>query len=477
MKLFRKIYLRVMSAILLFAVAILGYMLWETERQNLQDACRYEEERIWNGLSAIRERVQGYGIYGENAAVRNALVMEAFRDIFGTQGALTRDGEELFNISPYDFELDRLKVMRQKSGMEKREILISRPQTIEGKKLILFFQEKALFDSEYSLVIYFDITEIYLRTRNLFLKGLGFTIFLLTAVGFWIYMGIYQIVEPLDALNQAAGQIAEGEYKSRILVSRRKGSSRYLQTDEIVEVAENFNKMAGKVEEHIEKLAEVNEKQRQLLGSLAHEIKTPMTAIIGHADMLLTIRLKEEKRTDALLFILNEGKRLSRLSEKMLELAGLYGQQGTGLKVRETDIRELFDMLRSRLSVLLEEKRIRLSTNIEPINLKKWMDADFMMSLLINLVDNACKASKAGGSIFLYADETGITVEDFGKGIPKQEVGRVTEAFYMVDKSRAKRGGGAGLGLALCQQIAKIHGAKMLIESAEGKGTKVSVLW
>ena len=111
--------------------------------------------------------------------------------------------------------------------------------------------------------------------------------------------------------------------------------------------------MAEKVEEHMEKLAEVNEKQRQLLGSLAHEIKTPITAIIGHADMLLTVRLNEDKRTNALLFILNEGKRLSSLSEKMLKLAGLYGEQKERIEKRETDIGKLFDNLKIQISVLL----------------------------------------------------------------------------------------------------------------------------
>lgn len=477
MKLFRKIYLRVLCCILLFAVTILGYMLWETKQQNLQDACRYEEEQIWNGLSAIWERVQKYDIYEENDAVRNALVMDAFRDIFEAQGVLTRNGEELFNSSPYEFDQDRLSEMRVRTGLEKGDILISRPQVVEGKKLVLFYQEKALFDTDYSLVIYLDVTEIYLRTRNLFLKGLGFTVFLLAGVGFWIYRSIYRIVEPFDALNRAAVQIARGEYKSRIRVSRKKGRDGVLQTDEIAQMAENFNKMAEKVEEHMEKLAEGNEKQRQLLGSLAHEIKTPMTAIIGHADLLLTIRLKEEKRTEALLFILNEGKRLSRLSEKMLKLAGLYGEQRAELKMQETDISELFGILKRQLAVLLEESKISLCTAVTPKNLKKRMDEDLMLSLLINLVENACKASEAGSSIRLSADKAGITVEDFGKGIPEQEVDRVTEAFYRVDQSRTNKGGGAGLGLALCRQIVDLHGAKMRIQSVEGKGTKVSVLW
>lgn len=477
MKLFRKIYLRVLSGILLVAVTISGYMLWETKKQNLQDACQYQEERIWDGQSVIRERLQRYGIGEGNETVKNAVIIKEFRELFGTQGILARNGEEVFNLSPYDFDQKSLKKWRTESGLKTGDIFISAPQTVEGKNLIVFYQEKAGFDADYSVVVYLDVTEIYLRTQSLLLKGFGFTLVLLVIVGFGIYGSIYRVIEPLNALNRAAAQIAEGEYESRVPVKGKCGSDTHFQMDEIGEVAENFNRMAEKVEEHMGKLEEINEKQRQLLGNLAHEIKTPITAIIGHADMLLTIRLREEKRMEALMFIFNEGKRLSRLSEKMLKLAGLYGGQSAGLEMRETDIGELFDRLIEQTSVLMKENQLYLHTNITPQNLKKRMDEDFMLSLLVNLVDNACRASEAGSRIIVSADESGFTVEDFGKGIPTQEIDRVTEAFYMVDKSRTRKAGGAGLGLALCQQIAKIHGGKLIIQSSEGKGTKVSILW
>ena len=90
MRLFRKIYFRVLSGILLFAVTVPGYLLWETEKQSLQDACQYEEERIWNGLLAIQERVQRYGVGLDNDTVRNAVIIKEFRDIFETQGVLLR---------------------------------------------------------------------------------------------------------------------------------------------------------------------------------------------------------------------------------------------------------------------------------------------------------------------------------------------------------------------------------------------------
>ncbi len=477
MRLFGKVYVRVLAGILLVAAAIPGYLLWETEKQSLQDACQYEEERIWNGMSVIRERVQRYDMGLDGDFVKNAVIMKEFRDIFGTQGALLWNGEEVCNLSAYEFAPDVLKEMRETSGLGQRDIFRSKPQTAEGRKLVLFYQETAGFEGAYSVVIYLDVTDIFIRTRNLLLRGLGFTVFLLAVVGIWIYRSIYRVMEPLGALNRAAAQIAEGEYQIRVPTKRVPAirKNRRLQTDEIEEVAENFNRMAEKVEKHVKNLAELNRKQQQLLGSLAHEIKTPITAIIGNADMLLTIRLREEKRTDALLFILNEGKRLSSLSEKMLKLAGLYGEQKAGIEIREIDIGKLFDRLKSQVSVWLKEGGMLLYMKVTPKGLKKWVDEDLILSLLANLVENAGKASKPGGSIIVSVDETGFTVEDFGTGIPKQEIGRVTEAFYMVDKSRSRRSGGAGLGLALCRQIAQVHGGTLLIESEEGKGTKVSV--
>ena len=105
------------------------------------------------------------------------------------------------------------------------------------------------------------------------------------------------------------------------------------------------------------------------------------------------------------------------------------------------------------------------------------LDRDLFESLLINLIDNAVKAGKEGDSILLEATEGGISVTDHGKGIPEEEISRVTEAFYMVDKSRSKKAGGIGLGLALCSQIAALHHGRLHIESKVGQGTRVSILF
>lgn len=140
-------------------------------------------------------------------------------------------------------------------------------------------------------------------------------------------------------------------------------------------------------------------------------------------------------------------------------------------------MRKIFEQLNALMSFRLEEKQIKLNRTCLPETLEKQADEDLLLSLLWNLVDNAYKASETGSNIEIAADEQKISVQDFGKGIPAGEIAHVTKAFYMVDKSRSKKAGGIGLGLSLCCQIAEIHGWKIHIESKEGEGTSVSVLW
>ena len=106
-------------------------------------------------------------------------------------------------------------------------------------------------------------------------------------------------------------------------------------------------------------------------------------------------------------------------------------------------------------------------------NRTKILDADLMTSFLINLINNGIMASEEGGVIYLGADESALWVRDEGCGIPREEIFNIRKAFYRVDKSRSRKSGNMGLGLALCEQIAAAHGKTMQIESKLGEGTKV----
>ncbi len=121
----------------------------------------------------------------------------------------------------------------------------------------------------------------------------------------------------------------------------------------------------------------------------------------------------------------------------------------------------------------LEEKGIHLVWEGEWKGKALRVDADLMASFLINLVNNSVMASEEGSCIYLGVDEHTLWVRDEGCGIPPKEVDKVRKAFYRVDKSRSRKSGNMGLGLALCDQIAAVHQGRMEIQSETGKGTKV----
>lgn len=477
MKLFKKIFLQVFIGCLLLSQMPLLYFLYESQRQSLKDTIEYEDKNFSSSCSGFQTNLSKKCARETEGKVWNLAAVNEFRDIFGSNGALYQGGEELFNSSPYEFDLEGIQNKEEenyrnlKLGVDiQNSGVVS--QTVNGRKLLIFHGTQDVMrytfpDGKYEIVYYKDVTDIYTRTESLFLRGLCFTIVLLAVIGVVLFLGIYRSFRPLQELRVAAAAIAGGDYESRVPIRGK---------DEIGELAANFNQMAGKVEEHVMQLSDTNEMQRRLIGSLAHELKTPMTAIIGYSDTLLTVELSEKRRIQALNYIRSEGKRLSRLAAKMMELTGLY-ESGDSVSMKETNVSDFFRRLSDLIAYRLKEKNIRLETACSPKCLTLLMDEDLMMSLMMNLVDNAFKASREKGVIQVSADERGIFVTDHGKGIPAADIARVTDAFYMVDKSRARSAGSVGLGLAFCKQIADLHGARLVIESEEGKGTCVSVLW
>ena len=187
--------------------------------------------------------------------------------------------------------------------------------------------------------------------------------------------------------------------------------------------------------------------------------------------------MTEEERMDAANYIFKEGKRLEALSFKLLELMVLRHQE---LVKRRVSTEWLAEEIRGILEPALEKQEIRLWVSVE--NRQVELEPDLMKTVLMNLLDNGRKAmegSDAAKRLFLIGrpEKAGYAfyVHDTGKGIPAEELSRITEAFYMVDKSRARRQGGAGLGLSICAEIIKRHGGRLDFQSEEGKGTLVRV--
>ena len=238
--------------------------------------------------------------------------------------------------------------------------------------------------------------------------------------------------------------------------------------DEIEALSRSFDKMADAVQEKIADLEADVQRREDFVGAFTHELKTPMTSIIGYADMLHTMQTDPDEQREAAAAIVHEGRRLEALSRKLLALLGLNEE---GVELTAVPLPALWP----RLHAACPDITLRTPAAAPTVR----GDADMLLDLLCNLVQNAAKASAPGAPVLVLCAQAGdavtLTVADRGCGIPPELIPRVTEPFYMVDKSRARRQGGSGLVLALCQRIAAAHGSALRIESEPGRGTRVSV--
>ena len=245
-------------------------------------------------------------------------------------------------------------------------------------------------------------------------------------------------------------------------------------TDEIAKLAIDFNQMADELQEKMEQLEEHVKSQEAFTAAFAHELKTPLTSIIGYAELLRSMSLSKEEELTAANYIFSQGKRLESLSYKLLELFVLQKGEISFLPV---NVGEAIEEVKQITAQGLQKKEVILEASFDEAVLL--LEKDLFISLLVNLVDNAAKASQAGGHIRLTGkceeNRYAITVRDEGKGIPESEIKNILEPFYMVDKSRSRKEGGAGLGMTLCAEIVRLHHAEWKIESKENEGTKITI--
>ena len=231
--------------------------------------------------------------------------------------------------------------------------------------------------------------------------------------------------------------------------------------------------MAESMEHHVEELKEEARRRDDFVGNFTHELKTPLTSVIGYSDMLRSYNLPEEKKRECAELIYKEGKRLESLSINLLSLIVLKNE---GVKYEKLSAALLLEDVKKVLKFLLEKYGVTLKISSEDCIVLG--EPSLVKTLIYNLVDNGAKASEPQDEIEILGavegDKYRITVRDKGRGIPKDEIEKIREPFYMVDKSRARRQGGAGLGLALCAELSRLHEGELRIESVENKGTDVS---
>lgn len=336
-----------------------------------------------------------------------------------------------------------------------------------GKRYMAVCSTIKVEDKTFLLLTASDVSEIFtLRTKQTnFVRQVG--MISAAVISLILLVTVILLLRPLSRLNTYTKAIAGGNYKIRI---RKRGSR------EFRELAENMNIMADSIQSNAARLEKIAEDRQTFIANLAHEMKTPLTSILGFADLLrIKKNVSDKERVEYAGTIVEETKRLRSLSGKLMELIALGG---TETEKKPVSIPGMIKDTETSLLPLLQKNSVSLSCQCEDITISA--DEELFKSLLYNIIENAVKASAIGQEINIRAGMSDgnavIAITDHGIGMSKEDAKKVFEPFYMVDKSRSRKAGGAGLGLALCVKIAEIHNAVLTLDSTLGEGTTVYII-
>ncbi len=459
MKLWQKIFLYTLMLVML-AVGVTSILMLRssfrlTMEQKRQAAYTEHEFLISNFKSMLlSERLRQDAILLEEAKVQKYM-----ESTFGEE-----EGISFFNGNQ--------ELVYQSQELESREELIaivsetgeSHMQMI-GEALYIASKE-SLETNTYYFMTRTDLSDVLYMYRDMLSSTRITSMVCAVVIAAVLLVVVKLLLLPLQKINEGTRAIAQGDYRLRVPQKGR---------DEISELAWNMNRMAESVEKNIQALEDVAEDRNQFIANLSHEMKTPLTSILGFSDLLqIKSDLSEEKRLEYVGIIKEEAGRMRTLSGKLMEMITVGA---ANVEWREEEVSHIFREIGASLAVVAQSHGMDLTLECEKGTL--WMDKELVKSLVYNLADNAMKASKEGDYIRIRGwFEEGVflfSVSDAGIGIPKEEIAKITQAFYMVDKVRSRARGGAGLGLALCVEIAKLHRGNLSIESQSQVGTVVTV--
>ena len=231
----------------------------------------------------------------------------------------------------------------------------------------------------------------------------------------------------------------------------------------------------------ITRLKKLEQIRTDFVANVTHEIRTPLTAIIGYLETIKDGAINNIEETKRFIdIILKQAERLNRLVEDLLTISNVELDE-IKLNFENVSLNTAIANVISLVEAKAKTKNLIIHNNVRENLAPIKADRDKLTQIFVNVLDNAVKFTPDGGNVFIEADEAGayivVSVRDTGIGVPSDEIQRLGERFYRVDRSRSRELGGTGLGLSIVKHLMIAHGGKMEIESQLGKGTKVSLFF
>lgn len=262
---------------------------------------------------------------------------------------------------------------------------------------------------------------------------------------------------PLKQINTAVLEIASGKFDKRVNLS---------SNDEIAQLASSFNYMADSLQ-HLEEM------RASFVSDISHELRTPMTSISGFIQGIIDGTIPKDKETEYLTIVLEESKRLSRLTNEMFEMTKMSSPEYK-LSVKRYDFAEAVRLCIISAEQKIDERKLQLDVWFENESMYVIADPDAIKRVIINLLDNAIKFSNEGQTVTIRVFEKGkrvvFEIINYGEGISEEDIPHIFDRFYKTDKARSRDRAGAGLGLSFAKNIINLHSQQITVTSVPQEG-------
>lgn len=458
MKLWQKVYLFTM---ILFVVLLnVGmYVVFELTYQKDIGVEQKQAEAEYNMLTDLVVRsLNSLYNQGDVTDAKLRRVMEKYENYYDDTLCLTLwKGENCV----YPENADNLRDWNDVSG--RNEIIIAgtdlKKITVQGK----------IYEGEETLYLRYEkelteLNEVWDKLQtNYLVISLSFSFVLAIS----LFIILRRTMKPITQLTKVVDDMAEGNWESKAPEAGK---------DEVATLGRHFNRMADKIQDNIQQIRQEADAKQEFVDNFAHELKSPLTSIYGFAEYVQKANIPEDEKIQCMSYIMDESKRLLQLSYTLLDMAKIRNE---AIHIEEVKLCDVEEQIQKRMETLCAERGVTLVCNRSADTM--FANEVLLFSLLCNLIQNAVYACKSGDIVTWGVEEEGanirIYVEDNGCGMTKEQVKRVKEPFYRVDKARSREAGRTGLGLAICSQIVEYHNARMDIQSEPDKGTIITVLF
>ena len=322
-----------------------------------------------------------------------------------------------------------------------------------------------LNDNKYYFIYMYNLDSLYNDKYDSYLTLIKLNVVIGILLLIVIYLISDEITKPIYSLINIMDEIINGNYNKRFKYT----SNIY----EMNEISNNFSLMNDEIQNKINELEESNNEKERFINNLTHEIRTPLTSIIGYSDLMIKKKVKDMNLIYKSFENINrEGNRILRLASNLITLITLDKKS---LNLSWFSIAEVIEEVNNRMKIKSENFNINII--IEGEDYRVFSDRELVFILISNLIDNSIKAvlNSETKNIKIIIDNSRVIIKDTGKGIPQDELNRIFEPFYMIDKSRSKSIEGFGLGLSICREIISLLNIKFNISSEVNKGTEIDL--